>query len=348
VSRISIIAPGIWHADEVAYALVDLGHAVEIVGAARRHRVVKPILRGVRAFAGKVPAFAAPIHMSIGAAARLVDTRQTDLAICWSSFALASLIQRDIPVVVVRGSTHIGTQRERLDGGPRWRRPSLQMVALEEAEYRKATSVTVPTEQIAADPRWLAQGVRPNVAPYGFPERRDWAGADASRGIRLIFGGEISYRKGMDRLAVWLGSHPHNVERFDLFGNVSRGIDGDRLPAWWNICGNVARSRWLDALRSAHILLLPSREEGMARVGQEAMACGVPVIATPEAGLSRWLQSGGGVELPAGAWEASLEAVLADIQANWDSYSTKAYEVASSWTWKDHASLLLAGATVGK
>ena len=133
MSRISIIAPGIWHADEVTRALVELGHTVEIVGAARRHRVVKPVLRGVRAFAGKAPIFAAPIHMGIGAAARLIDTRQTDLAICWSSFAFASLVQRDIPVVVVRGSTHICTQRERLDDGPRWRRPSLQMVALEEA-----------------------------------------------------------------------------------------------------------------------------------------------------------------------------------------------------------------------
>ena len=80
----------------------------------------------------------------------------------------------------------------------------------------------------------------------------------------------------------------------------------------------------------------------MARVGQEAMAMGVPVIATPESGLGDWLERGGGGVLPYERWPSLLDLLLTRIQAEWQDFSSSALRIASSWTWRDHAELLLA------
>ena len=79
----------------------------------------------------------------------------------------------------------------------------------------------------------------------------------------------------------------------------------------------------------------------MARVGQEAMAMGVPVIATPESGLGMWLEKGGGLVLPHENWSSSLDSLITNMRDSWLDFSTRAFETAKAWTWRDHAKLLL-------
>ena len=45
-------------------------------------------------------------------------------------------------------------------------------------------------------------------------------------------------------------------------------------------------------LKSADLFLLPSLEEGLVRTALEAMACGVPVILTPNTGSSDYVTEG--------------------------------------------------------
>lgn len=63
----------------------------------------------------------------------------------------------------------------------------------------------------------------------------------------------------------------------------------------------AAQIRWYDymphaslprLLNSCHAFVLPSVEEGLARAGIEAMACGLPVIATRNTGLSDFIRDG--------------------------------------------------------
>jgi glycosyltransferase involved in cell wall biosynthesis len=347
--RVSIIAPGLWHAPEVADALRGLGHSIEIVGAGLRHKMLDKPLRLIAGAAGRVPACAPPVHAGLGALAHLVEPKGADLVICWSSFALASEIRSKAPLVLVRGSHHIRTQRALLAGGPRRARPARLMVRLEEAEYRRASTITVPTNEIASDSHWRSHGKSPVVTPYGFPATVSHLAAPSSKqqGLRVIFGGAVSYRKGIDRLVEVLQDRPPWVKSFDLFGGLAPGAAASELPTWWAVHAAVSHRTWIHALRNADVLVLPSREEGMARVGQEAMACGVPVVATPESGLGQWLAQGAGLELPASDWNAGFAGILETIRNEWRDYSQRATEVAGSWTWRDHASLLLTQARVG-
>ena len=50
-----------------------------------------------------------------------------------------------------------------------------------------------------------------------------------------------------------------------------------------------------DLYRAADVLCLPSRAEGMANVILEAMASGLPFVATPASGMAELASSGGGL-----------------------------------------------------
>ena len=305
-----VFAPRLWHGPDLALGLSQLGHQVRVVGLSPKQSASQKPLRVALHMAGRLPSIAAPITAALGISARLVSSDSVDGLFAWSSYALASEIARRTPVVVVRGSTHIRTQRDLLAKAPRSSRPSLFTQHLEELEYRLGDAVTVPTQQIADDPQWARQGVQPVVAPYGFPSIPGVQSTERALtvrgGLRVLFGGAAGYRKGLDRLAAALPTRPPSIASFELFGDASER-DLPLVPTWWTVRGHQPRSVWLDALSRAHVLLLPSREEGMARVGQEAMAMGVPVIATPESGLGIWLRRGGGAILPHEQWSGSLD-----------------------------------------
>ncbi len=293
---------------------------MRVVGLPSDRRAPQTPLRIALHLSGRFPSIAAPITATLGVTARLATNDSVDALFAWSSYALASEIARRTRVVVVRGSTHIRTQRALLADAPRSGRPSRLTQRLEEAEYRLGDAVTVPTQEIADDPQWARQRVTPAVTPYGFPSTADASStartATARDGLRVVFGGAAGYRKGVDRLASALRTRPSSVASFELFGDAT-DEDPNSFPAWWTIRGHQPRSTWLEALGQAHVLLLPSREEGMARVGQEAMAMGVPVIATPESGLGMWLEKGGGLVLPHENWSSSLDSLITNMRDSW-------------------------------
>lgn len=56
------------------------------------------------------------------------------------------------------------------------------------------------------------------------------------------------------------------------------------LPIEWS--PNLPHDKLAERLRSADVFVLPSLEDGFARVVAEAMACGLPCITTPNTGIS--------------------------------------------------------------
>jgi glycosyltransferase involved in cell wall biosynthesis len=91
--------------------------------------------------------------------------------------------------------------------------------------------------------------------------------------------------------------------------------------------GVEGRVRWLgvrppeslpEVYRSADVVAVPSHREGFGLVGLEAMACGVPVVATGVGGLADYMENGVNARLVAPRDAASLAdglaAVLADAE----------------------------------
>jgi glycosyltransferase involved in cell wall biosynthesis len=268
------------------------------------------------------------------------DRRDWDAVIAWSSYGLA-FTGLATPLVLVRGSSHVRTQRRILSRGPGMR-PSRLTVLAERREYRRAAFVTVPTTEIADDPEWRRDGATVVSVPFGFPRSDARIRVPPSaRPLRLLFAGEIGWRKGVDRLANALSIRPSWISSFILCGKRAPGARKWVLPSWWTEAGQLQRTAILALLAETDVLVLLSREEGMARVGQEALAQGTPVVATRATGLGRWLGHGAGVLLDDGDRATDVIEALHAVQANWASMSAAALNEARQWSWTDHAQSLL-------
>lgn len=114
--------------------------------------------------------------------------------------------------------------------------------------------------------------------------------------IRVICTGGLSLRKGLpylleamrlirkERDAVLLlteGVHPSMKAIFHKYSDV---------PIEWS--PHLSHEKLGKRLKSAHVFALLSIEEGLARTALEAMACGIPVVLTPNTGVSDLVNQG--------------------------------------------------------
>jgi glycosyltransferase involved in cell wall biosynthesis len=157
----------------------------------------------------------------------------------------------------------------------------------EQAEFLEKT-YQVKSENIAVIPN----GVGPEFMPAPH------ADAPVNRPLRVLYVGRLSQQKALPRLIHALAAMTKPVEAL-LVGEGderpaiedlvrSYGLDNVRLPGRRQGNELVATYQWAD------IFVLPSDREGMPLVALEAMACGLPVVATDVVG-NRELLSGIGI-----------------------------------------------------
>jgi glycosyltransferase involved in cell wall biosynthesis len=162
-------------------------------------------------------------------------------------------------------------------------------------------------------PAQILQNIYPvnlsNFSPSAGPRPKD-------RPLTLINTGGLSLRKGSPYLleAFRLIRQKHPTARLILIQSVrddmkdvlSRFRD---LPIEWS--PTLPHPALAELLRSADIFILPSVEEGLARTVLEAIACGLPVIVTPNTGANDFVQPGlGGEVVPIRDPRAIADAVL--------------------------------------
>ncbi|MEP1088927.1 MAG: glycosyltransferase [Rhizobiaceae bacterium] len=105
---------------------------------------------------------------------------------------------------------------------------------------------------------------------------------------KFVAAGRLTHQKGFDRL-LEVFSNPAFAEDELLVvgdGNLRNELQG--LATSLGISDRVAflgfqKNPW-QVYGSGNVYLMPSRWEGMSNAALEALACGLPVIATPEAG----------------------------------------------------------------
>ena len=171
---------------------------------------------------------------------------------------------------------------------------SIAHLEWKEEELRLADHVIVPSEHVRRTLAGVVPDSKIRVLTFGAPEvmPRTQFSLDAGRPLKVLFVGNLGQHKGIGYL----------LDAMEILGSQAElTIVGRRLRANARVDEACRRWRWhetlthaqvLDVMQQADVLVLPSLSEGCALVVLEALACGLPVIVTPNTGSLGFVRDG--------------------------------------------------------
>ena len=185
---------------------------------------------------------------------------------------------------------------------------------------------------------------RAAVVPYGVNPELFSVRNEPVRG-RILFAGTADLRKGIHYFAA--AAEKLLVRRvrceFRVAGNVERSVANQEQCRHLKFLGRVPRVRIRGEFAVADVLVLPSLAEGSAETTYEALACGVPVVTTLEAGSV--VRDGiDGRIVPSRDPEALANAIaeIVEDRQKRERMSRAARDRAHDYTWERYGERLLA------
>ncbi|QIF02925.1 glycosyltransferase family 4 protein [Roseimicrobium sp. ORNL1] len=220
-------------------------------------------------------------------------------------------------------------------------------------ELELADVIVVPSQFVRRTlPDSLKETQRIVVAEFGSPAIEATA-PDAeeiprrrkSGKLRVLFAGSLSQRKGLADLFEAMRVLRRSDVELLLMGSPVESLAFYRAQ---NVPFTLEETRphrqVLELMRSCDVLVLPSIVEGRALVQQEALACGLPLIITPNTGGEDLVREGEtGFVVPIRAPQAIAEKIawFADNRGNLESMRSSCADVARACTWERYAGIIL-------
>lgn len=299
-------------------------------------------------------------HLACAAFERWVARRLRagpDVFVGWSGSSLAALRRAKalgMLTVVERGSTHILHQNdllrdeyERLGIDGRLSHP--RTVDKELEEYAEADRIAVPTAYVRST--FQARGIPAHKliqVPYGVSLESFRPESGAGDGFRILHVGSVSVRKGCHHLLQAFAELNLPGAELHLVGAVAPEMEpflARYAGSGVVVHGAVPQGELPGHYRRASLFCLASLEEGMAMVIPQAMACGLPVVATTESGAGELIEPGvQGLLLPArevGALKDALAALHDDAGRREAMGVSAAARIAGGYSWADYGRRIL-------
>jgi glycosyltransferase involved in cell wall biosynthesis len=185
------------------------------------------------------------------------------------------------------------------------------------------------------------------VAPFGSPDVDLKKGVTKDSGpLRLLFAGALTQRKGLADLFEAMKLVRSNEIELVIMGSLLRPLSWYR-ERFANFVYEPPRPHGevLRLMQSCDVFVLPSIVEGRALVQQEAMACGLPVIATRNAGADDVIVDGEtGFLVPIRSPEAIAEKIswCAANRSLVDGMGIAARKRAAEFTWRAYGDSIVA------
>ncbi len=193
-----------------------------------------------------------------------------------------------------RGSTHIEYQNDLLFDeyqrwGFKWKGIDERIINYELSEYEQADRITVPSE--FAFQSFLKMGIPKSKLvkiPYGGRlDRFKKIDSPSKDKFSVLWVGEASLRKGFMYALEAFEKLKHPAKEFIVIGSISDEIKiliKGRNLEYIFFKGTVPNIELINYYNKANAFVMPSIEDGFGIVLSEALACGCPVIATPNSG----------------------------------------------------------------
>lgn len=219
-------------------------------------------------------------------------------------------------------------------------------------ELELAETIVVPSRFVERSlPSWLKPKQRVIVAQFGSPDAGS-GGDPEARGnrsagarLRVLFAGSMTQRKGLADLFQAIQILNRGDVELVVMGSPIAPMDFySRQLSTFTYEPPRPHREVLELMRTCDVLALPSVVEGRAMVQQEALACGLPIIVTPNAGGEDLVEEGRtGFLVPVRspetiaekiAWFADRRQALADMRPD-------CAAMAARYSWTEYAGRIL-------
>lgn len=283
----------------------------------------------------------------------------TDIVVAWASFALHTMRaakKRGAITILECGSAHIEYQVSLLaDEYERWgiERKIGEcthggVIAKMLQEYEAADYISIPSHFVRQT--FIDKGIDENKlihVPYGVDLRQFHRAEKKDSVFRIVFAGGICIRKGVHYLLQAVSELKLQNCELLLVG----AVDSEMIPflkkyeGSYRLVGRVPQAELCQYYSSASVFTLPSVEDGFGMVIAQAMACGLPVIASTNTGAADIVRDGiDGYIIPIRDVEAYKEKLqyLYDNQDVCRQMGENARQrVSEGFTWDDYGTKIL-------
>ena len=226
--------------------------------------------------------------------------KKTDIFIGWSSKSLHCLRKAKkmgTITVLERGSSHMLEQQRILNEeydkfGLKVQLAHPKIIEKELKEYEEADYISIPSHFVKRS--FLEKGIPENKlihVPYGVDLSAFKQIPKTDDVFRVVFAGGMTIRKGVPYLLQAFSELNLPNSELLLMGSVNEEIK----PFFkkYNVRGRTSNIKWIGHVpqkelykyySQGSVFVIMSIEEGLAMVQPQAMACGLPVIATTNTG----------------------------------------------------------------
>ena len=317
--QVIISVGGRFHAFQLARQLQRYNYLKQIFTsypyfAVKKERIPKektvclPIKEILQRFVGKIPG--AKNYPAIHYFAALLYDKQVsriisdcDIFFGWAGFSLSTMrkLRRNYKAktILERSSSHIEFQRDilREEEGLTGRRvdlPGQKIIDKELKEYEESDYILVPST--FARETFMSKGFKPEKIiriNFGTDIQTFRPLSKKDKVFRVIFVG-ICLRKGIQYLLQAVNKL--RLKNFEvwLIGNVNDDSSSviKKYTGSFKYIGGVPHQELCRYYSQGSVFVLPSLEEGFSYAMLEAMACGIPVIATKHTGAEDIISQG--------------------------------------------------------
>jgi glycosyltransferase involved in cell wall biosynthesis len=375
--KVSISVPGRFHLFNLAQEL-ERHHALERLitshprfkvlqfGGIPREKIVSIVVkelleRGFRKMPLVLKSLYNPQFMIHEVFDRLAAKRigNPDIVVGGSSVFLHTLraaAARGIATVVEHGSSHILYQDEILKeeyeayGVPMlpYLRPHPRIVEKELAEYEEADAIAIPSLYVKRT--FLERGIPEKKiihVPYGVDLAAFRKVQKTDDVFRVIFVGGMTLRKGVHYLLQAFSELKLKNAELLLVGTMNEEMAPffKKYEGVFRYAGHVPQKELYKQYSNASVFVLASIEEGLAMVQPQAMACGLPVIATTNTGGEDIIRDGvDGFIIPIRSVEALKEKILwmyEHPEERTRMGESAMVRVQSGFTWQDYGNRMV-------